>query len=140
MNTTQYLTSTRHFENEDRRATSRLLGNVTNAYRDKHEPMPHHSKFANQAEYLRSFKFFGVRDKFFRASKDPAAKGRVARTLYVAAAGIGLTAGTIHYVRESFVIYLKYQALVDGYYWHKKAVMAQQVEAAKMAITEKQTA
>lgn len=70
--------------------------------------MPHHSKFANQAEYLKSFKFFGVRDKFFRASKNPAAKTRVARTLYVTAFGIGLTAGGIHYIRESFVIYLKY--------------------------------
>lgn len=119
MNTSQYLDATRHFENKDRSSNMKLFGQVTNAYKDKHEAVPR--KFTNQAEYLRSFKFFGLRDRFFVASKNPANKGKVRRGLYMMAFGVGLTAGVIHYVRESFVVYLKYQALVDGYYWHKKA-------------------
>ena len=31
---------------------------------------------------------------------------------------LGGAFGTVHYIRQSFVIYLKYQAFVDAYYLH----------------------
>ena len=32
---------------------------------------------------------------------------------------LGGTFGAVHYIKQSFVVYLKYQALVDSYYLHK---------------------
>ena len=52
---------------------------------------------------------------------NPSVNKRFRLAMYIAPACFGLMIGVQHYIRESFVIYLKYQGLVDSYYHNKQA-------------------
>ena len=76
----------------------------------------------HQAEALKRIQFQSFRDRFFTSKANPATRQRFGRGAYALALGVGLIVGTVHYTRESFVIYLRYQALVDSYFYHQKSL------------------
>ena len=62
----------------------------------------------NQNAYLKNLKFGSVRDKFLSVRDSPLTTTRVSRAMIVVPVIVGGLLGTQHFVRESFVMYLKY--------------------------------
>lgn len=63
---------------------------------------------ANQTEYLRTRDFNPLKVKFLKMRDSPAALRKFRIAFYAFPLCIGIVSGTSHYIRESFVIYLKY--------------------------------
>lgn len=68
---------------------------------------------------MKSLRFGYIKDKFFFMRKSPQVARKAKILLYVLPGLFGLMAATSHYISQQFVIYLKYQALVDAYYYKK---------------------
>lgn len=72
---------------------------------------------------------------------NPMAENRGGKYRIIVPALFGLVVGSQHYIRESFVIYLKYQGLVDAYYHQKQDKIAKmKAEMAAAQVQQPQTA
>lgn len=77
-------------------------------------------RFQNKTtRYLQSFKFKGVKDRFDVMLSDPKVRRRVKLAYFVLPVTFSFIAASKNYVEQSFLVYLKYQAMVDAY--HSKA-------------------
>lgn len=81
-------------------------------------------------------------DKFNANRQDAKVIGRFKKSLYIGVASFGILAGSIQYIRESFCVYLKYQALVDQYHHHlvRKASMESDASLTSAIMTKKEVA
>jgi Mn-containing catalase len=68
---------------------------------------------------MKSLRFGFIRERFLRMRSSPQVARRAKILMYVLPGLFGLMAATSHYITQQFVVYLKYQALVDAYYHQK---------------------
>jgi len=68
---------------------------------------------------LRSLKFGWLKDKFLLMRGDARSKGRLMFMLYAVPTLFVATGAVFNYVNQTFIIYLKYQAMVDQYYYSR---------------------
>ena len=53
---------------------------------------------------------------------DARSKSRLIFLLYALPTLLTMTGAVIHYVNQTFIVYLKYQAMVDQYYYNRLVV------------------
>ena len=71
---------------------------------------------------MRSLKFGWLKDKFVFMRGDARSKSRFMFMLYAVPTFFAITGAVINYVTHTFIIYLKYQAMVDQYYYSRVVV------------------
>ena len=80
------------------------------------------ARFSNKStRYLRSLDFGWVRSRFMGGGSK---KSNVLLFMLPVVASIGV--GATHMISQSFMIYLKYQALVDAYYYQEMVKLEEQ--------------
>ena len=77
-----------------------------------------HRAFApKQTTYLRGLKFGGIMNRFLTLRESQVANRRARLALYLMPASLAFLGAATNYINQHFVIYLRYQALVDEHYW-----------------------
>lgn len=81
--------------------------------------------------YLSTLQFGWVKDKFLTLRGNKSTSMRLNFLMYAVPITLGAAFGGIHYLQQSFAIYLKHQALIDAYYiktLNEQSAEAQPVE------------
>lgn len=76
-------------------------------------------RFSNRlTRYLRAVDFGFIRSRFTSLQKSQTANRRAKFLFYAVPMTVSLGIGLMHLTSQSFLIYLKYQAMVDAYYYN----------------------
>ena len=77
-------------------------------------------RFSNKStRYLRSLDFSFIRSKFSVMRGNSTLQRRTNLLLFMLPVTVSIGVGATHLLSQSFMIYLKYQALVDAYYYQE---------------------
>ena len=75
-------------------------------------------RFSNKStRYLRSLDFSFIRTRFSSMKGSSSVQRKATILLYGIPILASIGVGGMHFVSQSFLIYLKYQAMVDSYYY-----------------------
>ena len=75
-----------------------------------------HTYSSRPTRYLSTLQFGWVKDKFLTLRGNKSTSTRLNFLMYAVPITLGAVFGGIHYLQQSFAIYLKHQALIDAYY------------------------
>ena len=82
------------------------------------EAMPSQKRFDNKTtRWLRTIDFGFIRTRFFAMQGNTKLHKRANVILYMLPLVVSIGFGSMHFMTQAFKIYLKYQAMVDAYYY-----------------------
>ncbi len=94
-------------------------------------------RFSNKStRYLRSLDFSFIRSKFNVMRGNSSLQRRTNLLLFMLPVTVSIGVGATHMLSQSFMIYLKYQALIDAYYYQevmKQPELVQQIAVVAVA-------